>query len=115
MHLIDVNYLIDAHFELIEEKCGKDDTAMKFYNMFIRRAKCGQCFHRPYLGCREYPAMFSLVDSERPSSDMVKGTVDLGWMLYDIDYKNNFNPIFFRPVMENGFIDVKAARKEVVT
>lgn len=115
LFLKDAAYLIDAHFEVDVDKCGQNDNEMKFYNMFLRRARNGQCYHRPYLGCREYPAMFSLVEGEKPKSSHKGTTIDLGWMLYDLDYENDFKPIFYRPVLEEGRIDVKLARKEVVT
>ena len=35
--------------------------------------------------------------------------LDLGWMLYDIDYQNYRRSAFFHAVMENGVIDVAAA------
>ncbi len=47
--LRDVAYVIEAHFELTEH-ASEDDTPSKHYNMFIRRARRGQCFHRPYSG-----------------------------------------------------------------
>jgi len=114
LYLRDVAYIIEAHFDVDASKCGKDDNEMKFYNMFIRRARNGQCYHRPYLGCREYPALFSLIEDDRPESSHLGTTVDLGWMLYDIDYENDLKPVFYRPLMENGQIDVASARKEAV-
>ena len=53
--LRDVAYLIDAHFELTA-KAGPEDNEGKHLDMARRRARVGQCFRRPYLGCRELPA-----------------------------------------------------------
>ena len=39
---------------------------VKFQEMFLRRAEKGQCFHQPYLGCREFAADFTLVRQEEP-------------------------------------------------
>ena len=62
-------------------------------------------FHRPYLGCREFPASFELIDGALPRSEL-KGKQDLGWMLHDIDFKNNMEAKFFRAIMNDGVIEV---------
>ena len=103
--LRDVAYVIEAHFELTD-KAGADNDPDKHYNMFLRRARKGQCFHRPYLGCREFPAHFALVENEVVESSVHKGEKDLGWMLLDIDFDNGMNPRFFRAVMRDGVIEV---------
>jgi CRISPR-associated protein Cas5d len=102
MVLRNVCYVIEAHFEVT----GEEDTKpAKHKKMFERRAKKGQCFHRPYFGCREFPVNFELVKDEIPKSEL-KGKVDLGWMLHDIDFKNNMEAKFFRTQMIDGVIDV---------
>lgn len=104
--LRDVDYVIEAHFELT----GTDDSDPgKHLAMFERRAKKGQCFHRPYFGCREFPVDFEWCD-ELPESPF-SGQQDLGFMLHDIDFTDNMTPHFFRAVMNNGIID---CRKEVI-
>ena len=35
------------------------DTVAKYVGMFQRRVAKGQCFHRPYLGCREFACQFA--------------------------------------------------------
>ncbi|MGE5553382.1 MAG: type I-C CRISPR-associated protein Cas5c [Betaproteobacteria bacterium] len=102
--LRDVAYVIEAHFEMTEQ-AGPLDTPEKHYNMAVRRAKKGQCFHRPYLGCREFPAQFELVEGPVPLSCHT-GERDLGWMLLDLDYSAGMAPRFFRAIMRNGVIDV---------
>ncbi|WP_106766166.1 type I-C CRISPR-associated protein Cas5c [Paenibacillus faecalis] len=102
------SYLIEAHFELTAH-AGETDTAEKHYNMFIRRARKGQCFHRPYLGCREFDAHFAYVEHDEAISESFyrdSPDIDLGWMLWDIDYSREMEPIFFRPVMRQGIIEV---------
>lgn len=102
MVLRDVAYVIEAHFEF----AGTDDNNEgKHLDMFNRRAEKGQCFHRPYFGCREFPVNFELVKGEIPNSQ-VQGEVDLGWMLQDIDFKNNMEAKFFRAKMINGVVEV---------
>lgn len=112
--LKDVSYIIDAHFDLIDRR-GEDDTEEKHYNVFLRRARNGQCFHTPYLGCREFPANFELIeDLNLVSVSSNFGEVDLGWVLKDIEFSeqkhvgiyNKIEPKFFRVTMVNGVIDV---------
>jgi CRISPR-associated protein Cas5d len=104
--LKDVEYVIEAHFELT----GVDDADPgKHLAMFERRAKKGQCFHRPYFGCREFPVNFEWCDVI-PESELA-GEQSLGFMLHDIDFANAMTPHFFRAVMRNGVVD---CRKEVI-
>ncbi len=106
--LRDVDYLIDAHFEMTG-KGSEEDTPEKHYNIFLRRARAGQCFHRPCLGCREFPAGFSLIEGEeRPPSFYRGAENDLGWMLYDIDFERGMQPGFFRAAMKDGAIELPA-------
>lgn len=111
--LRDVAYVIEAHFELTH-RAGDDDTEAKHAEMFKRRAKLGQCFHQPCLGTREFPAEFELVEGDVPASNLPadQRTRDLGWMLYDIDFDNDRLPMFYRPQMVDGVIDVAKYRPE---
>lgn len=108
--LKDVAYAIEAHFELTA-RAQADDTEAKHLEMFNRRAAKGQCFHQPCLGTREFAADFGLVEGDipRPHDDL-KGSRDLGWMLYDIDFHNDRLPKFYRPTMVDGVIDVAKCR-----
>jgi CRISPR-associated protein Cas5d len=103
--LRDVEYLIEAHFDIVQAKAGTDNNEAKHLEMFRRRAEKGQCFHQPCLGTREFAAEFSLLDGDAPKSKLT-GERDLGWMLYDIDFANGMAPLFYRPVMHDGVIDV---------
>lgn len=100
--LKDVDYVIEAHFEFTGTE---DNNPGKHLDIFKRRAIKGQCFHRPYLGCREFPAHFAWCESVPKSS--LKGRVDLGYMLHDIDFEHDRRANFFRAIMENGIIDCK--------
>ncbi|MBF0525357.1 MAG: type I-C CRISPR-associated protein Cas5 [Deltaproteobacteria bacterium] len=100
--LRDVNYLLEAHFEI---RPGEENNTAKHIEMFQRRARKGQCFHQPYLGCREFPANFELIENGAGTSDLT-GEQDLGWMLHDIDFKDNMKGKFFRSVMRDGIIEV---------
>lgn len=103
--LRNVCYCIEAHFEMTD-KAGPDDDVKKHYNMALRRMRKGQCFHNPYLGCREFPANFEFIEGEIPKSG-ITGEKDIGFMLYDIDFSDNMTPIFFRADMVDGVIDIQ--------
>lgn len=109
MILKDVCYIIEAHFEMTE-KAGGQDTPEKHYNVALRRIRQGQCYHQPYFGTREFAANFEVVENEVPAGfycDDTSNEMDLGWMLWDIDFQNNMTPIFFRAIMQKGIIDIK--------
>ena len=108
MVLKDVEYVIEAHFELTGQ--DDDNDPGKHLAIFERRARKGQCFHRPYFGCREFPVSFAWCETVPKS--VLTGEKDLGYMLYDIDFENNMTPCFFRAVMVDGIID---CRQEVVS
>ena len=107
MILRDVRYVIEAHFEMTD-KANASDNPGKFAEMFTRRARKGQCFHQPYLGCREFPAAFRLIE-EGEAIEHGVGDRDLGLMLYDMDYHDvrNIQPMFFRAALQNGVLDVR--------
>ena len=102
MVLRDVSYIIEAHFEFNGDE---DNNATKHKEIFDRRARKGQCFHHPYLGCREFPAHFELIEDAIPQSELV-GERDLGWMLHDMDFENNMEAKFFRAEIRNGVIEI---------
>jgi CRISPR-associated protein Cas5d len=96
-----VCYGIEAHFQYTGQE---DENDGKHLDTFRRRAKEGQCFTQPYLGCREFSAAFELVD-DFPASPL-KGKQDLGWMLHDIDFADDMHAKFFRAEMVDGAITV---------
>lgn len=87
----------------------------KYNAMFERRAKKGQCFNQPYLGCREFSANFTLIENPTKGNGIPE-TRDLGFMLYDMDFENSADPqaMFFRAKLENGVIDVPSKESEEV-
>lgn len=104
--LKDVAYVIEAHFEMTP-KAGEHDSEGKHLDMFNRRARSGQCFHRPCLGTREFAADFELLEDEPPTPHpSLIGERDLGFMLLDIDFANGMSPVFFRAIMRDGIIAV---------
>lgn len=113
--LRDVGYVIEAHFELTDN-AGSEDSVGKHLDIFNRRARKGQFFHQPCLGNREFPAYFSLIESEAdfPESELALDSKDLGWMLHDIDFANQAEPKFFRAELKNGIIEVPPFRSAEV-
>lgn len=106
--LVDVAYVIEAHFELTKE-AGAEDNAGKHLDIFCRRARKGQCFHQPCLGTREFPAEFSLIEDGEGLPPTLQETRDLGFMLWDIDHTVPDRPsLFFRAKMDNGIITIPA-------
>ncbi len=116
MYLKDVAYVIAAHFDLTDS-AGPDDTVEKHYNIALRRLRKGQCFNQPVLGCREFPAVVELIeegDAAPVSFYAGSGERDLGFMLYDIDFDHDMEPLFYRAVMRDGVIDVAGAAQGVI-
>ncbi|MBN2611004.1 MAG: type I-C CRISPR-associated protein Cas5 [Bacteroidales bacterium] len=115
--LEDVAYVIEAHFELTEKagsKEAEDVKPEKHYDIFKRRTKIGQCFNQPYLGTREFPAFFEWIDKDKIPISELTGEQQLGFMLHDIDFQNNMEPMFFRAVIKDGIIDVPAFKSKEV-
>ena len=109
MILTNVEYVIEAHFEMTEN-VNETDNPGKFKDIIMRRLRRGECYHMPYFGCREFPAHFALCEEEKIQTafDDVPEK-DLGLMLFDMDYTNkaNISPMFFRAVMKQGVIDLR--------
>lgn len=95
-----------------------DEKEAKYAAMFDRRATKGQYFMHPYLGCREFSCKeIRLVKHPELETDKpIQETRDLGFMLYDMDYSNEMDikPMFFRPQLVNGVIEVPHPNSEEV-
>jgi CRISPR-associated protein Cas5d len=101
------------------EKLRKDENPGKYNAIFERRARKGQCFTRPYLGCREFSCHFRLVDDPVTASvqfPAIDESRDLGFMLYDIDYSdpNSPHPAFFPAHMDKGSVMLPSWESEEV-
>ena len=80
LFLKDVAYRLHAEFEVVdgsrhvhrypelrgslpvEPEESQPENPVKYLSMFQRRARKGQCFSQPYLGCREFSADFEYVE-----------------------------------------------------
>lgn len=84
-----VSYVIEAHVKVLVEENGIN-AAAKHLEIFKRRAAAGQCFHQPYFGTREFPAMFepvSDIDALQDALPPEQRNKVLGLMLHDFVYK----------------------------
>lgn len=109
MILRDVEYVIEAHFEMTD-KANDSDNPGKFKDIIMRRLKKGECFHTPYFGCREFPVRFCLFEEDEILTAYEgEERRDFGYMLYDLDYSDsqNIQPMFFRAIMKRGIIDLR--------
>lgn len=106
LFLRDVAYVIHTFFEMTA-KAGAEDNVKKFEEMFLRRAEKGQCFHRPYLGCREFAAYFEPLADAGEEPQTIDENRDLGFMLYDMDHSGaEPMPMWFRAQIQNGRVHV---------
>lgn len=105
LFLRDVAYRLHARLDVLS-----DESPLKYREMFRRRASRGQCFHQPYLGCREFACAFRLLDD--PGSEPAPEPIDaeLGWTLFDLDFSDPSapQPRFFRAQLCGGVLDVPA-------
>lgn len=105
--LKNVEYIIEAHFELTD-KVGEGDTVEKHYNIVLRRLRKGQHFHAPCLGTREFGAKVELIEAGTPIPQSSLGNRELGWMLYDLDFSDSedIKPQFFKASLRDGVLDL---------
>lgn len=133
MVLKNVKYGIEFHFELTGLRSeDEDDGENKHYNIIKRRFEKGQFYRAPCLGLREFTVkeikLANEFDTSEISEDIVRrGDVDLGYMLYDMKFKDGGRPmnddwenpvfsdssdaVYYRPHMIKGVIDVKKYRE----
>jgi CRISPR-associated protein Cas5d len=102
---IDAGLVLTAKANQPRDKAEDDedrgpDSVTKYAEMFKRRVRKGQCFHRPYLGCREFAAMFA--EPGEKDEVLTGWSESLGLMLYDIRFDAKGN----RP----GFFDAKVTK-----
>lgn len=102
--LRDVAYIVKADIILAEHA---DADIAKYRDIFRRRVNRGQCYHTPYLGCREFSAFF---DNPEGDEKPIPVDDDLGLMLFDMDYvadgSGRATPKFFHAYLKQGVIKV---------
>jgi CRISPR-associated protein Cas5d len=135
MMLKDVKYGVEFHFEMTGLKSDhEDESEAKHYNILKRRLENGQYFRTPCLGCSEFPVRSMRLVDELPVAEISSeiralGDVDLGYMLYELQFVDGGKPLngdwnhpqfsdkaearYYRPHMIGGVIDV-AHYKEAI-
>lgn len=96
-----------AYIEPGEEalECAADNTPAKYIAMLERRVRKGQCYQRPYLGCREFAAEFGPPRTEDRPEPI---TMEVGRMLYDIAFSPEGNrAAFFDARIVDGVLDTR--------
>ena len=92
--LKDVDYLIEAEIEVPSETRQRAGRQLrpsaeylarnKYHQMFLRRARAGQCFYQPFFGCREFSlAGWELIETHDGADDNGR----CRWCLPDEDIK----------------------------
>ena len=121
--LKDVQYIIEAHFEMTQY-ANENDSKEKFSAIINRRLERGQCYHQPYFGCREFPAHFCpCEDGKITTAYEDEENHDLGFMFYGMSYTSKdiesrdqkapwrsfeeICPTFFRANMKHGVLDLR--------
>lgn len=119
--LREVRYGIEASVALSAPSSTERNDVAKHLEMFKRRASRGQYFHHPYMGNREFPAHFELVEQFPASCYEDHADLNLGLMLHDIEFapdpagrivRSNDGarikalPRFFEAVMKRGVVEV---------
>ena len=109
LFLRDVAYRVHADLHVQPDR-QDPEPPQKFFAIFERRARGGQCVYQPYLGCREFAARVRLVEDLAVEPPAITETRDLGWMLHDLDFTHPSEPqpLFFRAQMTAGVIEVDA-------
>lgn len=135
MILTNVRYGVEFHFELTGLRSEKEDEGAEKHTCIIRRRlEQGQYFRTPCMGCAEFPVRrmqltedFSM--DEISTEIRAMGDVDLGYMLYRMQFRDGGKPIngdwsapkysdcadalYYRPHMIGGVIDVAAYRRDL--
>jgi len=64
----------------------------KYHQMFLRRARAGQCFYQPFFGCREFSvAEWELDESPPDTIANQPASEDFGMIFHDFDFDKMWN------------------------
>lgn len=100
--LKDVEYYIEAVIEVPPETRQRDGRQIrpsaeflarnKYHQMFLRRAKVGQCFYQPFFGCREFSVSKWELEENPPAAILDQpAEEDFGMVFHDFDFTNMWN------------------------
>lgn len=123
MALKNVCYRLHAY---VHPWSGYENRLPAFEAQFRRRASQGKCVYQPYLGCREFPAYFELIEPDTSQEAPLDISMEVGLMLYDVfdlsrpgeplDTGNDYLPSIslFQAEIENGVMKVPDYESEAV-
>jgi len=100
--LKDVEYLIEAVIEVPPQTRVRDGRNIrpsaeflarnKYHQMFLRRARTGQCFYQPFFGCREFSvAEWELLPAPPEKIDAPWANENFGTIFHDFDFAPMWN------------------------
>ena len=100
--LREVEYYIEAVIEVPPETRQRGERQVrpsaaflarnKYYQMFLRRARAGQCFYQPFFGCREFSvAEWELVESPPDRIAGPSENEDFGMIFHDFNFDKMWN------------------------
>jgi CRISPR-associated protein Cas5d len=97
--LKDVTYVIFAD---IVPRSHAPNPKKAYIEQFERKAKRGQYYHRPYLGCREFAADFALPEPNDKADSTISFTI--GTMVCDLAYVKSIDGKlqFLKPGQKDG-------------
>ncbi len=100
--LREVEYYIEAVIEVPPETRKRDERQVrpsaeflarnKYHQMFLRRARAGQCFYQPFFGCREFSvAEWEPIATPPDTIADQPEKEDFGMMFRDFDFEQMWN------------------------
>ena len=100
--LREVEYFIEAVIEVPPEARQRGGRQVrpsaeflarnKYHQMFLRRARAGQCFYQPFFGCREFSvAEWEHVESPPDTIVNQPASEDFGMIFHDFNFDDMWN------------------------
>ncbi len=111
--LKDVAYIIEASVH--EAASPVKNPTKKYFEMFNRRVKKGQCWRRPYLGTREFVAEFLLPDG---NDTPIPEDIPIGSMFLDMWYDDKGIPLprfFYDVAVKQGVLDCRKEYEQILS
>lgn len=99
--LQEVEYLITAEVNLTG--LGSRHTLKTYIEEIKRRARTGKCYHRPYLGVREFACDFEWEDDAETAFERRQRELDARWRNYDDNIGLMLYDVFAPEARMHGF------------
>lgn len=98
-----VEYLITAEVRLSEQGRGSGASFNKYIAEIERRARYGKCYHRPYLGVREFAADFDWEEDTAATLERRQEELGADWRGYDENIGLMLYDVFAPEARMHGF------------